>query len=247
MKPASCKLHKSIVLNTTYPGMIRTLLTAMLLVASVPAQSLAADEVGHIVVLKGEAIARQPDGTILQLSRRNPILVGQRLITDPDSSLQILLDDDTQFVLREESEFMLEAYDENTLNLKPGKVLIMSLFRGCIRYMTGEIGVSPRDDVRLDTQFASLQIDELVVFETCIDEQRLETAVSAGTLLVTNQLGNLQLDFSGQFDYAETIAGQSPTGSRVQPMPAPPPRSTGPVRLRQQEDFDIIPLDKAEE
>ena len=247
MKPASCKQHNSIAFNTTCLGMIRTLLTAMLLVASTPAQLQAADEVGHIVVLKGEAIARQPNGTVQQLSRRSPILVGQRLITDPDSSLQILLNDDTQFVLREESEFMLDAYDENALNLKSGKVLLMSLTRGCIRYMTGEIGVSPRDEVRLDTQFASLQIDELVVFETCIDEQRLETAVSAGTLLVTNQLGDLQLDFSGQFDYAETIAGQAPTGSRVQSMPAPPPRSTTPGRLRQQEDFDIIPLDKAGE
>jgi hypothetical protein len=202
-------------------------------------------EVGHVVVVKGQAQARQSDGTTRDLSRRSPIRAAETLITAPDSSLQVLLNDNTQFVLRSDSEFSLEAYDENALNLRQGKLLLMSMARGCIRYMTGNMGVDPRDDVRLDTPHASLQINTLVVFESCSYDENQETAVSAGALDISNHLGTVRLDYSGQFDFAETLAGQAPTGSRVQAMPpvtAPPPASTGPVRLRPQEDFDIIPF-----
>jgi hypothetical protein len=224
------------------------LLATFLLASSINAGAQTPGVAGYVIVLKGNATVRKPDGTINPLTRRSPITAGDTFITSPDSSLQVRMEDNTLFVLRANSEFTLDAFDENKMKQRPGQTLLMSMVRGCIRYMVGEIGDSAEDEVRLDTPFASLNINALVVFEACLNDSSLETVVSTGSLMVSNNLGNLELDFNGQFDFAETGAGKAPAGSRVQPAPPPaPPASTGPVRLRPQEDFDIIPLGKDEE
>jgi hypothetical protein len=149
-------------------------------------------------------------------------------------------------VLRENAEFFINDMGPN--NSTPGQHLIVSLIRGCIRFMSGTTGKNPYDDVRLDTSYASLNLIEQAVFEACMDGTKLETALSAGSVMVSNNLGNLRLDFTGQFDFAETLDDQVPVGSRVQPVPPPPPPTVnGPVRLRPQEDFEIIPLGSDEE
>ncbi|MDR6886612.1 FecR family protein [Variovorax sp. 3319] len=79
-----------------------------------------------------------------------------RIVTGPDSSAAVVLRDDTTLVVGPSSRLDLKEFHFNATTHEGG--VLVSLLRGSMRMITGLIGKTNPDAIRVETQTATIGI-----------------------------------------------------------------------------------------
>lgn len=109
--------------------------SSVLLVAlCAPWPSFAADPVGEVTVLQGEAARRLTDGQTVVLARGAPVYEQDRIVTAARSFIAVRFSDGTRFNLGAESEFRIGEVRSTGEGLFSAEVV-----RGAFRFVTGLI------------------------------------------------------------------------------------------------------------
>ncbi len=154
-------------------------------------------KIGYVAQLDGTAIARDVNGGVQRLQINSQIFEGDRLETETDSSLYILMDDGAEVHLKEDSVLKISEYNI-TANYDKDSSSIMDLIRGGLRKITGSIGASADANYQVQTGLATIGIRgteyvlKLCKQDDCTQtvsrnepDAKLHAAVLEGTITLT--------------------------------------------------------------
>jgi hypothetical protein len=113
--------------------------------------------VGNVVSLTGKARASNVNGRAQQVQINALIFQGDRLETEPGSSLHIIMDDGAEIFLKEDSVLKVSEY-VITSGYDKDSSSILGLLRGGLRKITGAIGASTEANYQVHTGFATIGI-----------------------------------------------------------------------------------------
>lgn len=114
-------------------------------------------KVGYVAQLEGQATARDLDGRLKQLQINSQVFEGDRLETEVDARLYILMDDGAEVHLKEDSALKISEYVITTGYGKESSS-ILDLIRGGLRKITGSIGASSFANYKVQTGFGTIGI-----------------------------------------------------------------------------------------
>lgn len=144
------------------------------LIAALLASSLlhAADEAGRVLFARGVVSALDEADSRRGLRNGDPVYEGERIITGRSAVVQIHLSDGALLGLRGNSEYLIERQQyepESDLAEQAGE-----LFSGWMRMITGAIGKSRPNNVRVSTSVATIGIRGTVFQLLHVPETGLE-------------------------------------------------------------------------
>ncbi len=201
---------------------------ALLSVWTLAAQ--AQEQIGTIIVTKGQVSARSSDGTVRTVSRRSPLFEQDTLLTGSDGFVDVRMIDDAHFSLPGNTEFQFNTYSFDGDPATPDEAS-MSMVRGCFRTLSGSIGADP-DSYRIDTPFGSISVNG-TGHAAAVTENALYTHTYEGSTTVSNSKGSLVVGINSSYDFSRTLDGVAPEGlidrpdeecigsNEVIPLPAP--------------------------
>ncbi len=114
-------------------------------------------KVGYVASQQGQASVKDLDGNTQVLQINSEVYEGDRITTDPESSIFIAMDDGAEIYLKEDSVIKISEYiitpgfDKNSSS-------ILDLIRGGLRKITGLIGDSAQSNYKLQTGLATIGI-----------------------------------------------------------------------------------------
>lgn len=130
----------------------------VLLLASAPV--LAVEQAGRVLVATGTVVATTDDGSTRVLSTGSRVFTGD-LINTRDGRIQIRFIDGALVSLESNTRFEVEDYslhDAGSGTAEGGGNVIMSLFQGLFRTITGAIGDDEEETYELNTPVATVGI-----------------------------------------------------------------------------------------
>jgi hypothetical protein len=128
--------------------------------ASVPLIALAGNA-GQITHLSGTLSAKRADGSSKLLAVKSEVLEGDTLSTEAETFARIKFSDGGEVVMRPGTQLKIENY--NYVAGKPeSDNVVMNMFKGGLRAVTGLVGKRNREKVTFQTETATHQV-ELVV------------------------------------------------------------------------------------
>ena len=207
-------------------GVMRVLLAAV--AASffcIPVAAHAATA-GQITHLSGTLSAKKPDGTSKLLSVKSDVAEGDTLSTETETYARIKFADGGEVVLRPGTQLKIESYAYNAAKPESDNV-VMSMFKGGLRAVTGLIGKRNREKVTFATETATIGIrgthfGALLCQNDCGGVQTtsgappangLHVDVTTGAITLSNAAGKIELN-PGQFGFA--------ANATTAPVPVPP-------------------------
>jgi hypothetical protein len=113
--------------------------------------------VGNVISLTGKARASNVNGRAQKVQINSLIFQGDRLETEPGSSLHIIMDDGAEIFLKEDSVLEVSEY-VITSGYGKDSSSILGLLRGGLRKITGAIGASTEANYQMHTGFATIGI-----------------------------------------------------------------------------------------
>lgn len=131
-------------------------LALVVLAALLPRPAAAAEAAGRAIFAVGDTVAVAPDGSERALGRGDDVLVGDTLVTGRDGRVQVRFDDGGLLDLKPDSRFGVQEYREPAGD--GGGSVLMRLFKGAMRTITGIIGRDEDDEYRVDTPVATIGI-----------------------------------------------------------------------------------------
>lgn len=180
---------------------------------------------GQITHLLGTLSAKKADGTSKLLSVKSDIAEGDTLTTEKETYARIKFADGGEVVLRPGTQLKVESYAYNAA--KPeGDNVVLSMFKGGLRAVTGLIGKRNREKVSFATETATIGIrgthfGALLCQNDCGGVQTtsgtpppngLHVDVTTGAITMSNKAGTIELN-PGQFGFA--------ANSNTAPVPVP--------------------------
>ncbi len=120
-------------------------------------QNVAAeDEIGVNSAVKGDVTIQSHAQIAKQALVKDPLFLGDKVTTAQDSSLQVLLKDQTVFTIGSDCALTIDkyVYDPN----KSNNSLSATVSKGMFRFMSGNISQSGPDAVTIDTPVASMGV-----------------------------------------------------------------------------------------
>lgn len=144
--PAAPAAPAPAIANTAAPAAAATP------VAAAPAELRA----GFVKSVRGNVQLLGAAGTTRQASPGDALGAVDRIVTGPDSSAAVVLRDDTTMVVGPSSRLDLKEFHFDGTTHEGG--LLVSLLRGSMRMITGLIGKTNPDAVRVETQTATIGI-----------------------------------------------------------------------------------------
>ena len=120
-----------------------------------PELVLATGAVGTVKSLTGTAVLKR-QGQTLELAVGMPIEAEDRLLTHAESSLGLILQDDTTLSLGPESELLVSEYifepKQNRFSMA------LKLLKGSFLYMSGVIGKLAPESIKLETPDSTIAV-----------------------------------------------------------------------------------------
>ena len=173
-----------------------------------------ADSVGKVTHLSGLLTAKRLDGSTKVISVKSDIQEGDTLSTQRDTYARMKFADGAEVVLRPGTQLQVKAYSYNQEKPEADNVLI-SLFKGGMRAVTGLIGKRSRNSVKFATSSATIGIrgthfGALICNNDCggvnppgaaPPSNGLHVDVASGAVSLNNSSGQQQVVSSGQFGY----------------------------------------------
>ncbi len=114
------------------------------------------EHAGFVKNLQGDVQLLSPGGEARPAHAGDSLAPVDRLVTGKDSAASVVLRDGTTMVLGPSSQLDLKAYSFDATT-RDGGVLV-SLLRGTLRMITGLIGKTHPDAIRVETQTATIGI-----------------------------------------------------------------------------------------
>ena len=153
--------------------------------------AFAQTKIGQILFVHGNARIISTDGSSHDAKAGMIVSLGDKIITQAASSLQIQLSDTTYFAVRPNSEVVLDQYQY--LN-KPGDKVETSVLRGGLRSITGTVGERNKRAFRLKTPVATIGIRGTDLNIYYIPPDRTEEYSSPTGTYLTLQRGGAYLE-----------------------------------------------------
>ncbi len=192
--------------------MTRTLIVALALgLASIPvAQAATAGQITH---LSGTLSAKRADGSSKLLSVKSEVMEGDTLSTETETYARIKFIDGGEVVLRPGTQLKIENYAYNAAKPESDNV-VMSMFKGGLRAVTGLLGKRSREKVSFQTETATIGIrgthfGALLCRNDCggipttggkPPPNGLHVDVTNGAISMSNRAGTVQIN-AGQFGF----------------------------------------------
>lgn len=206
------------------------LIAALSFAAGAQAQQVA----GEVTHLSGTLSVKRVDGTTKLLSVKSAVQEGDLLTTEAETYARIKFADASEVVLRPNSQLKIESYAFNQTKPESDNV-VLSMFKGGLRAVTGLIGKRSREKVTFSTVTATIGIrgthfGALLCQSDCggiptvtgrAPADGLHVDVADGAIAVRNGAGVQQIN-AGQFGYVA-----SPTA----PPQIVPPQQGVPVTM----------------
>jgi hypothetical protein len=120
------------------------------------AQAPAAQHAGMLKAVRGSVQLLDTDGTARPARAGDAIAPIDRIVTEADSAASLVLRDGTRMVVGPSSRLDLKQFHFDPATRDGG--LLVSLLRGSLRMVTGLIGKTQPDAVRVETQTATIGI-----------------------------------------------------------------------------------------
>jgi hypothetical protein len=176
----------------------------------------AATSAGQITHLSGVLTAKRADGSSKLFSVKSEVLEGDTLTTEQDTYARIKFADDSEVVMRPNSQLKVASYSFNQAKPESDSV-ILDMLRGGLRSVTGLIGKRNRDAVSFTTTTATIGIrgthfGALMCQNDCggiptvsgkPPENGLHLDVADGAIVVKNAAGQ-QVINAGQFAFVQS-------------------------------------------
>lgn len=206
-------------------GVMRTVLVAV--AASVFCMPVAyAATAGRITHLSGTLSAKKADGSSKLLAVKSDVAEGDTLSTEKDTYARIKFADGGEVVLRPGTQLKIESYAYNAAKPESDNI-VMSMFKGGLRAVTGLIGKRNREKVTFATETATIGIrgthfGALLCQNDCggvpttsgtPPANGLHVDVTTGAITISNGAGSVQIN-TGQFGFA--------ANANTAPVPVPP-------------------------
>lgn len=181
---------------------------------------------GQITHLSGTLSAKKADGSSKLLAVKSEVAEGDTLSTEKDTYARVKFADGGEVVLRPGTQLKIESYAYNAAKPESDSI-VMNMFKGGLRAVTGLIGKRSREKVTFATETATIGIrgthfGALLCQNDCggvpttsgtPPANGLHVDVTNGSVTMTNAAGTIQLN-PGQFGYAAS--------SNIAPVPVPP-------------------------
>jgi len=130
---------------------------AVMPAAAAPATSAKPDlQAGFVKAVRGNVQLLNGSGATRTASPGDALGAVDRIVTGPDSSASVVLRDDTTLVVGPSSRLDLKEFHFDGTTHEGG--MLVSLLRGSMRMITGLIGKTNPDAVRVETQTATIGI-----------------------------------------------------------------------------------------
>ncbi|MDM0114899.1 FecR family protein [Variovorax sp. J22R133] len=111
---------------------------------------------GFIKSVQGKVQLLSPSGEARYAKAGDPVAPIDRVVTDADSGASVVLRDGTTMVVGPSSQLDLKEFHFDSRTQDGG--LFVALLRGSMRMITGLIGKTHPDAIRVDTQTATIGI-----------------------------------------------------------------------------------------
>jgi hypothetical protein len=209
------------------PEAVKQAALAALLVslACIPATAYAAPA-GQVTHLSGTLSAKRADGTSKLLSVKSEVNEGDTLGTETETYARVKFNDGGEVVMRPGTQLKIENYSYDAAKPETDNV-IMNMFKGGLRAVTGLIGKRNREKVSFQTATATIGIrgthfGALLCQNDCTGvpttsgtapPNGLHVDVTNGAVVMTNPAGTVQIN-AGQFGFAAS--------ANTPPVPVPP-------------------------
>lgn len=207
------------------------LLLAAAAVGLLCGQASLAAVAGEITHLSGTLSTQQADGTKKLLGVKSEVQEGDTLTTEAGTYARVKFVDGGEVVLRPNSQLKIQSYSYNVAKPENDSI-VLSMFKGGLRALTGLLGKRSRDKVSFQTATATIGIrgtnfGALLCQNDCNNvptasgqppANGLHLDVTDGAIVVSNGAGSVQIDL-GQFGFVADPATPPtivPPGSGVQ-------------------------------
>lgn len=124
--------------------------------APVAAPAKADLQAGFVKAARGNVQLLNGTGTTRAAAAGDALGAVDRIVTGPDSSASVVLRDDTTLIVGPSSRLDLKEFHFDGTTHEGG--MLLSLLRGSMRMITGLIGKTNPDAVRVETQTATIGI-----------------------------------------------------------------------------------------
>jgi hypothetical protein len=185
-----------------------------------------AQQAGVVTHLSGILSVKRAEAAPKLLSVKSEVKEGDLLTTEDDTYARIKFADNSEVVLRPNSQLKIEGYKFNQAKPENDNV-VLSMFKGGLRAVTGLIGKRNHDKVNFSTATATIGIrgthfGALLCQNDCggvpttsgqAPANGLHVDVADGAILVKNGAGQIQVN-AGQFGFV--------AGANAAPQVVPP-------------------------
>ena len=168
---------------------------------------------GQITHLSGTLSAKRADGTSKLLSVKSEVMEGDTLGTESETYARIKFVDGGEVVMRPGTQLKIENYAYNAAKPESDNV-VMSMFKGGLRAVTGLLGKRSREKVSFQTETATIGIrgthfGALLCQSDCggvpttggqPPPNGLHVDVTNGSISMSNRAGTVQIN-AGQFGF----------------------------------------------
>lgn len=143
----------------------------------------AGDSVGQVMLATGEATRQAGNGQPEPLRDGAQVYAGDTLQTGKGSVLQLKMVDNALLILQADSRVLIEAYTFNKAE-PSSQVAKITLHKGRVRSVTGQLGESNHDAFRLNTPIAAIGIRG-TDFETSTNEDVTRVRLNSGAIVLS--------------------------------------------------------------
>jgi hypothetical protein len=168
---------------------------------------------GQITHLSGTLSAKRVDGTSKLLAVKSEVLEGDTLSTEAETYARIKFGDGGEVVMRPGTQLKIETYAYNAAKPESDNI-VMSMFKGGLRAVTGLVGKRSREKVSFHTETATIGIrgthfGALLCQNDCggvpttggqPPPNGLHVDVTNGAIFMSNRAGTVQIN-AGQFGF----------------------------------------------
>ncbi len=134
---------------------MKPILLVLLLVCCLLPMGAAAESVGTVKTVSGQALVDR-QGQLLVAVAGMPIFAQDQLMTQADSSLGVILKDDTSLSLGSQSQLLIREYvfepKSSTFSV------VLKMLKGTFLYMSGVIGKLAPEAIQLETPESTIAV-----------------------------------------------------------------------------------------
>ena len=155
---------------------------------------------GHVIMVKGDVIARDDQGQQRPLSRRDPVYDSDTILTGDDSRLQIRFIDKGLLALKANSELSIRSYRQPDPDQQDDGDILMKLVEGGFRTLTGTIGKGNKEAYKVETPVGSIGIRG-TMYSVWFSNRELLAGVWNGGIQLDGPQGSTSLGDGADYDF----------------------------------------------